>query len=181
MADKEGFSNWSQLFCLWPSLLLPNSTNYSQTGPKHAFTQATPFSDSWFRNPDSFFVTQFTYHFFYESFFACPDSPHHGITGLGIARFSAKALITWHHRSLKYLFVSHVLPYFAVYNEHPHFWPKLSGEKIFPFNFLIQLFVYLNLETKPIKYSRVLFCIRIPFLLSRITLLAHKHSINKRI
>ena len=40
------------------------------------------------------------------------------------------------------------LPYFAVYNAHPCFWPKLSGKKIFQFNFLIQLFIYLCLETK---------------------------------
>ena len=34
-----------------------------------------------------------------------------------------------------------------MYNVHPCFWPKLSGEKIFHFNFLIQLFIYLYLET----------------------------------
>ena len=39
--------------------------------------------------------------------------------------------------------------YFAVYNVHPRFWPKLSG-KIFHFNFLIQSLIYLYLGTKPI-------------------------------
>ena len=53
------------------------------------------------------------------------------------------------------------MPYFAVYNvlsvynAHPCFWPKLSGgKKIFHFNFLIQLFIYLHLETKPIIVSQ---------------------------
>ena len=30
---------------------------------------------------------------------------------------------------------------------HPGFWPKLSGKKIFHFNFLIELFIYLYLDT----------------------------------
>ena len=43
-----------------------------------------------------------------------------------------------------------MVPYFAVYNAHPRVWPKLSGEKSFILIFLIQLFIYLYLETKPI-------------------------------
>ena len=35
-----------------------------------------------------------------------------------------------------------------VYNVHTRFWLKLSGKKNFCFNFLIQLFIYLYLETK---------------------------------
>ena len=37
-----------------------------------------------------------------------------------------------------------------MYTAHPHFWPELSGEKTFHFNFYIQLFIYLYLETKPV-------------------------------
>ena len=37
------------------------------------------------------------------------------------------------------------LLYFAVYNVHPHFWTKLSGKKSFHFNFLIQLFIYIQI------------------------------------
>ena len=66
-----------------------------------------------------------------------------------------------------------------MYSVHPPFGPKLSGKKTFRFHFLIQLFIYLYLETKPISYSWVLFCIRILLLLSRVTLLMYK--INKRI
>ena len=46
------------------------------------------------------------------------------------------------------------IPYFAVYNTvscimHTHiFGPKTFRKKIFGFNFLIQLFIYLYLETK---------------------------------
>ena len=39
------------------------------------------------------------------------------------------------------------LPYFAMYHAHPCFWPKLSGKKIFHFNFLFQLCIYLYLDT----------------------------------
>ena len=35
-----------------------------------------------------------------------------------------------------------------MYKVDARFWPKLSGKK--SFNFLIQLFIYLYLETKPI-------------------------------
>ena len=45
--------------------------------------------------------------------------------------------------------IEYHLPHFAVYNAHPHSWPKLSGKKIFFFYFLIQLFIYVYLETKP--------------------------------
>ena len=40
------------------------------------------------------------------------------------------------------------LPYFAVYNVHPHFWPKLSGKN------LLNSFIYLYLETKPFVISQ---------------------------
>ena len=43
-------------------------------------------------------------------------------------------------------------------------------------NFLIQFFIYLYLETNPLSYSRVLFCIQISLLLSKVTLLMHKHK-----
>ena len=50
-----------------------------------------------------------------------------------------------------------VLPYFAVYNAHPRFWRKLSGEKKpFHFNFLIQLFIYLYLDTCFLYYKGIL-------------------------
>ena len=41
-----------------------------------------------------------------------------------------------------------VTPYFPMCNAHPRFWPKLSWKKIAHFDFLIQLFIYLYLETK---------------------------------
>ena len=50
----------------------------------------------------------------------------------------------------KLLWIFFYIPYFAVYNAHPCFWPKLSGKKIFHFNFLIQYVIYLYLETKPV-------------------------------
>ena len=34
-----------------------------------------------------------------------------------------------------------------MYGAHTRFWPKFSGKKIFCFNFLIQLFIYLYLDT----------------------------------
>lgn len=102
MVERVGFSNWSQLFGLW-SLLLPNPTNYSQSGPKHAFTQATPLA-----NPSPFSTTQFTYHFLCEPFFDSWDTPLPGITGLGIVHFSIKALATLSYKYLKYFFASHV-------------------------------------------------------------------------
>ena len=35
------------------------------------------------------------------------------------------------------------LPYFAAYNAHPHFWPKVSGKTFFHFNYiLIYLFIF---------------------------------------
>ena len=43
-----------------------------------------------------------------------------------------------------------------MYNEHPHIWPKLSGEKIFHFNFLIQLFFNLYLDTCVLYYKGIL-------------------------
>lgn len=102
MVDKEGFSNWSQWSCLW-SLLLPNPTNYSQSDPEHAFTQATPLA-----TPSTFSMTQFTYHVFCNLFFDSPDTPLPGITGLGIVHFSIKALAALNYKSLEYFFVSHV-------------------------------------------------------------------------
>ena len=53
--------------------------------------------------------------------------------------------------SLAWVLANTVL-YFAVYNVHPCLWCtlyKFSGKKIFDFNVLIQLLVYLYLETKP--------------------------------
>ena len=38
------------------------------------------------------------------------------------------------------------MPCFTMYNVHLHFGPSFQGEK--SFNFLIQLFIYLYLETK---------------------------------
>ena len=43
-----------------------------------------------------------------------------------------------------------------MYNMCPHFWPKLSGEKIFHFNFLIQFFTYLYLDTCFLYYKGIL-------------------------
>ena len=34
-----------------------------------------------------------------------------------------------------------------MYSAQPCFWPKILGKEIFPFNFLIQLFIYLYLGT----------------------------------
>ena len=49
-----------------------------------------------------------------------------------------------------------VLLYFAVDNAHPCLWPKLSGKKIFCFNFSIQLFIYLHLDTYFLYYKGIL-------------------------
>ena len=46
--------------------------------------------------------------------------------------------------------------YFAMYNAHPRFWPKLSGKKIFHFNFLIQCNIYLYLDTCFLYYKVIL-------------------------
>ena len=49
-----------------------------------------------------------------------------------------------------------LLPYLAVYDVHPHCGSKLSGKKIFWFNFLIQLFIYLKLDTSFLYYKGIL-------------------------
>ena len=49
-----------------------------------------------------------------------------------------------------------IIPQFAMYNGHPIFWPKLSGKKIFHFNFVIQLFICLYFETKPIIFQAII-------------------------
>ena len=36
---------------------------------------------------------------------------------------------------------------------NPHFWPRLSGKKVFHFNFLIQSFIYLYLDTCFLYYK----------------------------
>ena len=48
------------------------------------------------------------------------------------------------------------LAYFVMYIVHPCFWPKLAGKKIFPFNILIQYFIYLYLGTKPIIFQNII-------------------------
>ena len=47
----------------------------------------------------------------------------------------------------------HILP---CINAQPRFWPKLAGKKIFPFNILIQYFIYLYLGTKPIIFQNII-------------------------
>ena len=42
------------------------------------------------------------------------------------------------------------MPYFALCTAHPCFWPKISGKKNRSLYALIQFFLYLYLETKPI-------------------------------
>ena len=46
------------------------------------------------------------------------------------------------------------VPCFAVYNVHLHFDPNFQ-EKIFHFNFLIQLFIYLYLDTCFLYYKGI--------------------------
>ena len=46
--------------------------------------------------------------------------------------------------------------YFAMCNELPRFWPKLSGTIIFHFNFLIQFLIYLHLDTCFLYYKGIL-------------------------
>ena len=41
-------------------------------------------------------------------------------------------------------------------NAHPGFWPKVSGKKTFRFNFLIQLCIYLYLDTCSLYYKEIL-------------------------
>lgn len=78
MADKEGFFSWSQLLCLWASLLSPNPSNYRHISPKRAFTQAKALANS-----HSFFTAQLTYHFFRE-YFLIPQTLYF-MVALGIA------------------------------------------------------------------------------------------------
>ena len=42
-----------------------------------------------------------------------------------------------------------------MYSVHPHFWSKLSG-KNFRFNFLIQFFIYLHLDSCFLYYKGIL-------------------------
>ena len=49
-----------------------------------------------------------------------------------------------------------IVPYFTVYSVHPHLWPKLSEEKIFRFNFLIQLFIYFCVDTWFLYFKGIL-------------------------
>ena len=59
-------------------------------------------------------------------------------------------------RSLCPLQFDHQLSYFAMYNVHPCFQPKLSGKKSFVLIFLIQLFIYLYLGTCFLYYKGIL-------------------------
>ena len=63
------------------------------------------------------------------------------------------------------------IPHFAMYNVHPYFWPKLSGEKSFHFNFLIQLFIFRN--KTDYRIPGYYFAYRYH---SRVILLMHKHK-----
>ena len=73
-----------------------------------------------------------------------------------------------HHHILPCMMYTHV------------FGPSFQDKKIFCFNFLIQFFVYLYLDTCFLYYkgilAYVLFCIWILLLLSRVILLMRKHK-----
>ena len=48
------------------------------------------------------------------------------------------------------------IPYFATYNTHSHFWPKLSGKTSSILIFLTQFFIYLYLDTCFLYYKGIL-------------------------
>ena len=72
--------------------------------------------------------------------------------------------------------LTELIPYFAMFRAHPCCWPRLSGKKIFCFNFLIQFFIYLHLEPKLIIVFQGIILHTDIVTASRLILLMHKHK-----
>ena len=70
------------------------------------------------------------------------------------------------------------IPYLAVYNAHLCVWTRLSEKNTFRFSFLIQLFIYLYLETKLIIVFQGIILFKVSLLLSRVTLVMHEHKLK---
>ena len=86
------------------------------------------------------------------------DGDNHGAVQIGAHHLLSQLIIKYHLEYCYFtlLFSSHIhlsgslVPYFATYNAHPCFWPKLSGKKSFV---LIQFFY---LYVKPLTFQGIL-------------------------